>query len=158
MTAKTPAHEQWQQCHCYKGNNASSMHNEHLMCTFFLLGWIGFLSKTTLSHPSQQEKKGLDEGNCTGSSMMPINCVCHWSGWVEVASPPEEEPHWQFWSGHKPYLNFSMTFLYFVLFTTRNIFSGGKRVSRSKISSIKQLNRYKVPVGTKNSFPVGFLR
>ncbi len=49
--AKTPAHQQRWQCYCYKGNNASLMHNEQLVCTFFL-GRIGFLSKTALSHPS----------------------------------------------------------------------------------------------------------
>jgi hypothetical protein len=26
-----------------------------------------------------------------GISVMPNNCVCHWTGWVEVASPPEGE-------------------------------------------------------------------
>jgi hypothetical protein len=88
--AKTPACQQQQQCHCYKGNSASLMHNERLVCTFSL-GRIGFLSKTASSRPSQQGKEGLDEGSCTDSSMTPNNHVCHWTGWVEVASPPEGE-------------------------------------------------------------------
>ncbi len=88
--AKTPVHQRWQQHHCYKGDDGSLMHDERLVCTF-LLGQISFLSNTALSQPSQQGKEGLDKGNCTDSSVTPNNCVCHWTGWVEVASPPEGE-------------------------------------------------------------------
>jgi hypothetical protein len=81
---------------------ASLMHNEQLVCTFFL-GLFGFLSKTDLSRPSQQGKEGLDKSDWTDSSMTPNNCVCHWTGWVEVTLSLEGEgANWQYWSGHKP--------------------------------------------------------
>jgi hypothetical protein len=103
-TAEMPAH-QWQQWHHHnngkdacalttatttllQGQHASVTHNEQLIHPFFL-GRIGFLSKTASSQPSLQDKKGLDKSDCTDSSMTPNNNVHHWTGWVEVASPPE---------------------------------------------------------------------
>ncbi len=94
--AKTPAHWQWQQFNYYKGNNASLTNDEWLVCIFFL-DQIGFLSKTTSLWPSQHRKEGLDKGDCIDSSMTLNNCVHHWTGWVEVASPPEgKRASWQF--------------------------------------------------------------
>jgi hypothetical protein len=55
------------------------------LCVLFVL------SKATLPPPSQQGKEGLGKGNCTDSSVPPNNPVRHWTGWVEVASPPEGE-------------------------------------------------------------------
>jgi hypothetical protein len=57
----------------------------------FILGWIGFLSKTVSAQPSSQGMEGLEKGGCTDSSVTPINRVRHWTGWVEVASLPEDE-------------------------------------------------------------------
>ncbi len=102
MTAGRPAHQQWQWLHHNNNKDAcaSTMATMPLLqeqqcqldarwttCVYFFLGRISFLSKTALSQPSQQGKEG--EGNCTDSSMTPNNCVCHWTGWVEEASPPE---------------------------------------------------------------------
>ncbi len=86
-TAKMPAHWQWQRHH-KKGNNASLMtSNEHTQSIGTMLESV----QLPLSWPSQQGKEGLDKGNCTDYSVTPNNCVCHWTGWVEVASPPEGE-------------------------------------------------------------------
>jgi hypothetical protein len=56
------------------------MHNEQLVCTIFL-SWIGFLSKTALSQPSQLGKEGLDEGVSTNSRVTLSNCVRCWMHW-----------------------------------------------------------------------------
>ncbi len=70
VCAKTRKRQQ-QLCWCY--NNELLV----LVCTQFLCR-IGFLSKTTLSQPSQQGKEGLDKDISTNSRARLSNCVCHW--------------------------------------------------------------------------------
>ena len=61
-----------------------------LVCTLFF-GWIGFLSQTALSQPSQHKQEGLEEGVCTNSDVTPSNRVhVGWVG-VEMTSPWEGE-------------------------------------------------------------------
>ncbi len=50
------------------------------------LSQIGFLRETASSRPSQQEKKGQDEGICMDFCVMMSNSVHHWMGPVEVSS------------------------------------------------------------------------
>jgi hypothetical protein len=81
--AKMPVH-QWQHCHHNKGDDASlTMSIEHTR----LFGATLESVQWPLSQPSQQGKESLDKANCTDSSVMPNNHVCHWTGWVEVGSP-----------------------------------------------------------------------
>jgi hypothetical protein len=55
------------------------------MGTHFL-GQISFLRETALSQPSQQGKKGQDEGVCMDSSVMMSNRVHRWMVPVKVSS------------------------------------------------------------------------
>ncbi len=55
-----------------------------LVCTRFI-GQIGFLRETASSRPSQQGKKGRDEGVCSDSLTL-SNRVRRWMGPVEVSS------------------------------------------------------------------------
>ncbi len=62
---------QQQLCWCYKNKSLV------LMFTLFFC-WIGFLSQTALSQPSQQGKESLDKGICTDSRVTHSNYVRHW--------------------------------------------------------------------------------
>ncbi len=87
--AKMPAHWQWWWCHCFKGNNASLTNNRQLMCTFFLAGSFLEKNRFVLTFPTRNGRSGWRQFYWFQGDTN--NCVCHCTGWMEVASPPEGE-------------------------------------------------------------------
>ncbi len=114
--AKTTKRQQ-QLCWCYK--------NKLLVLVWTLfLGWIGFLSKTALSQPSQQGNTCLDKGVSTISRARLSNCVRHWmhQGGGGLALRKGTSHIGDFGLATNLSLFFSEMLLYFVLCLTKMIF------------------------------------
>jgi hypothetical protein len=91
----------------------------YFVYSIFWLDWFFKQNRFVLTFPTGKGRSGQRHFYQLQSNAEQLCTLLDASGWRWPHLKKGKEPHWQFWSGYKPYLVFSETFLYFGLCLTR---------------------------------------